>query len=139
MPSAPVPLRQVVAGPPRVARAPRTRPTWRARSRKERLAVGTAVGVVAMLVAAGAIYTLMGLSPSSPARIAPAADRFSQTRAARIVVPADDGLCREYTFNNENGAFGEYRLVPCADNSAPSVGAPNEAGFEAFKQAFGKR
>jgi len=128
-----------MAGPPRVTRAPRTRSPWHTRSRKERLAIGTAVGVVAMLVATGAIYTLMGLSPSSPARIAPAADHFSQTRAARIVVPTDDGLCREYTFNNENGVFGEYRLVPCADTSAPSVGAPNEAGFEAFKQAFGKR
>ncbi len=139
MPSAPARTRLPVSATERVERRRRWPTHFRPRSRKEKFAIGTAVSAVAALVVAGVVYTMT--LPSTPPPPATGSEPGTvAARRARILVPTDNGRCREYTFNNENGAFGLAREVSCDESEAVAGGAAaTSGGFEAFKQAFGKR
>lgn len=116
-----------------------------AHSRGEKIA-GVLAGITIMaLVVAGFRYTVFmpsatlssGGSGTLGRESAP--DPFAQERIGRIVVPTNDGRCREYPFYNENGGFGADRVVICDDDQPRVLRVGPSAGFSSFKQAFGKK
>jgi hypothetical protein len=99
--------------------------------------VGGLVGLTILaLVLAGLVYTVTSAPPAAPSRDI-AADSFAKTRAARVVIPTDDGRCREYAFHNDNGSIGMDRVVSCDDDLPRVPRMTSGSGFESFKHAFG--
>jgi hypothetical protein len=102
----------------------------------EKITGGLAGALLITLVIIGLIYAVR-LVPSPPAFVPDdAAVRFADTRAGRIVIPTDDGRCREYAFYNTTGWVGPERVLTC-DEDLPRAPRTSGAGFESFKQAFG--
>jgi hypothetical protein len=139
MHSAPAVLRKPVFSVRPIARRRYARADLSHRhSRLERIA-GSMVGAIMFaLVIAGLIYTVRMMPSAMPARDA-AADRFAQHRMARIVIPTDDGRCREYAFSNDSGFIGRERVAACDDDRVRAPKAGSTVGFESFKQAFGRK
>jgi hypothetical protein len=109
-----------------------------AHSRAEKVTGGFAAVAILALVIAGLVYTVYSVPSAEPARTA-ASDRFPQTRTARIVVPTNDGRCKEYAFYNDSGLIGMDRVAACDHDQARAPKAGPGVGFESFKQAFGKK
>lgn len=123
------PAAAVIAVPRKLTRAALVRP----HSHSERIAVIAGAALAVALLLAGAAYTMRGDTP--PPIVTPANHPFLTARVARIVIPGDDGVCREHGFDNERGVFGEARVVVCPDDrSQPTRGSSD---FSSFK--FGGR
>src|SRR3954467_5613426 len=78
-------------------------------SHGESLAGGLAAALVITLVIVGLIYAV-AVGREAPAELGSGVTGFPQHRTARIVVPNDDGRCREHAFYNDNGLMGPDRL-----------------------------
>ena len=117
-----------------------------AHSRGEKIA-GVLAGVVILgLVVVGLRYTVFTGPMTGPTSNGGgsierevAVDPFVQARMARVVVPTDDGRCREYPFYNDNGGFGPDRVILCDGDVPRASRIGPSAGFTSFKQAFGKK
>src|SRR4051794_8348536 len=85
---------------------------YRDHSGGKRAGGGLAGALVITLVIVGLIYAVaLGREATPTSEIG--VNGFAQHRIARIVIPTDDGHCRERAFYNDDGLIGPDRVVVC--------------------------
>ena len=122
-------------GGPRFRRAG----VYRQESHSEVSGNGVTGAILITLVIVGLIFAIAARrdAPTEPIGVT----GFAQHRAARIVIPTEDGRqCREHAFYNDSGLMGPERVIVCDENLPRGARASSGGGsFDSFKQAFGRK
>jgi hypothetical protein len=124
-------------GGPRFRRAG----VYRQESHSEGSGNGFTGAILITLVIVGLIFAIAARR-DAPTEPPIGVTGFAQHRAARIVIPTDDGYqCREHAFYNDSGLMGPERVVVCDENLPRGARAASSGGgsFDSFKQAFGRK
>jgi hypothetical protein len=134
------PRKSLIPAAPRAGARYRRAGVYRQESHAEGSGNGFAGAILITLVIVALIF-FVAVRRDAPTEPPIGVTGFAQHRAARIVIPTDDGRqCREHAFYNDSGLMGPERVIFCDDKGTRALpGSSGGSGFNSFKQAFGRK